>query len=740
MMSHWQGIDATMTDSRFGQIDDVELDMRALLGALLRASPWLLLGSVVFAGALYIGLNFLTPRYSAETKILIESGESEITRAGTGTEEARALLDSEGVASQVQLIGSRDIATTVVNSLGLSQRTEFNKPRFLPSFDQMLVRFGLGRPIAAGSVDERVLQRFADRLDVFSIDKTRVITVGFTSTDPQLAAQVANGVADEYLALERASRRSTNADATRWLETQIADLRTQVRTAEARVEAFRTEHGLFSGGQNNTSLAQQKLNDLNTELARLVAARSAAEAKAASVRKSLANGQTPDVPDVRDSQLIQRLREQQVALRSQVAQLSTTLLSGHPRVRELNAQLADLDAQVRREVTRILQSLEGDAATARDREADIGKDMASAKEATGRTNQDEVELRALEREATAQRDLLESYLKRFREASSRQNGDYLPVDARIISRAAVPLEPTFPQKLPITAAATIALLLLAIAIILTRELTSGRALRRISNDTPPFAPNVVPVEEATRPLDVASLSEATPSAKPLPPTEPLPPIEPSATPEPVSARVLSAETQGELNAIVDHITGRKARRVLLSTAALHSPGRPLAAVALARALSRRGNRVLLIDLHADGADGQAMAAGVRLPGLTDLFAGIATFAQVIFRDRRSRAHLIPHGLLEFSPNAAKGERFVSILDALDQTYDQILFDADSDIAMQLASQAGAVVIVADGSASDPDVVRVYEAMKAVSPVEVMVLIARAPSQAEEEASIEPAFA
>lgn len=723
-----------MTDSRLGQIDDVELDIRALLGALLRASPWLLLGSVVFAGALYIGLNFLTPRYSAETKILIESGESEITRAGTGTEEARALLDSEGIASQVQLIGSRDIATIVVNSLGLSQRAEFNKPRFLPSFDQMLVRFGLGRPIAAGSVDERVLQRFADRLDVFSIDKTRVITIDFTSTDPQLAAQVANGVAEEYLALERAARRSTNADATRWLETQIADLRTQVRAAEARVEAFRTEHGLFSGGQNNTSLAQQKLNDLNAELARLVAARSAAEAKAASVRKSLANGQTPDVPDVRDSQLIQRLREQQVALRSQVAQLSTTLLSGHPRVRELNAQLADLDAQVRREVTRILQSIEGDAATARDREADIGKDMASAKAATGRTNQDEVELRALEREATAQRDLLESYLKRFREASSRQNGDYLPVDARIISRAAVPLEPTFPKKLPITAAATIALLLLAIAIILIRELTSGRALRRISDDTLPLAPNVVRVEEATRQQDVASPSEASPPTKPLPPTGA------PATLEPAPARALSAEAQDALNSIVDHITGTKARRVLLSTAALHSPGRPLAAVALARALSRRGNRVLLIDLHADGADGHAMAAGERLPGLTDLFAGIATFAQVIFRDRRSRAHLIPHGLLEFRPDVAKGERFVSILDALDQTYDQILFDADSDMAMQLASQAGAIVIVADGSASDPHVARVYEAMKVACPGEVMMLVAEAPSQAEEEASHEPAFA
>lgn len=711
-----------MTDGRFGQIDDVELDMRALFGALLRALPLLLFLAILFAGALYVGLNFVTPRYSAETKILIESGESEITRAGAGTEEVRALLDSEGVASQVQLIGSRDLATTVVNSLGLASLKEFNKPRFLPSFDQMLVRLGLGRPVAAGTVEERVLQRFADRLDVFSIDKTRVITVGFSSTDPQLAAQVANAVADEYLALEREARRSTNADATRWLESQIAELRTRVTTAEAKVEAFRTEHGLFSGGQNNTSLAQQKLNDLNTELARLVAARSAAEAKAEMVRKGLASGATPDVPDVRDSQLIQRLREQQVALRAQIAQLSATLLPAHPRIKELNAQLGDLDAQVRREVTRILQSLEGEAATARAREADIGQDIARAKAATGQTNNDEVELRALEREATAQRDLLESYLKRYREASSRQDGNYLPADARIISRAAVPLEPTFPKKLPITAAATIALLLLAIAVIMIRELTSGRALRRISfEDAPPIVPDAVPVDGKMR------WQQEDPAVAPL------------VSSEPTLGRGLTAEAQDSLNAIVDHIVESKARRVLVSMAELSSAGRPLAAVALARALSRRGNRVLLIDLYADGADSKAMSAGERLPGLTDLFAGIASFAQVIFRDRRSRAHLIPHGLLEFGPDATKGERFVSILDALDQTYDQILLDADPEMALQLAPQAGAVIVVADGSASDPRTTRAYEAMKAVASAEVMLLIAQAPSLAE-DAAIESAVA
>jgi succinoglycan biosynthesis transport protein ExoP len=700
----------TMADGRFGQIDDVELDMRALFGALLRALPWLVLFCGLFACLLYIGLNFVTPRYQAETKILIESGESDITRADGSSQEVRALLDSEGIASQVQLISSRDLATTVIHELGLSSLRELNRPRLLPTLDQMLVGIGLGRPTPQSTPENRVLQRFAERLDVFEIDKTRVITVAFTSTNPEIAAQVANSVADEYLALERAARRSTNADATRWLESQIADLRTRVTDADAKVEAFRTEHGLFTGGQNNTSLAQQKLNDLNAELARLVAARSAAEARAEFVRKSLASGGTPDVADVRDSQLIQRLREQQVALRAQIAQLSASLLSGHPRIKELNAQLADLDSQVRAEITRILRSIEDEAATARAQEADIGRDITRARAATGENNDAEVQLRALEREATAQRDLLESYLRRFREASSRQDGNYQPADARIISRAAVPLEPVFPKKLPLTAAATVALLLLAIAIITIRELTSGRALRRITLDTPP------PPAAAAVPVDGRMRWEEEPSA--------LPPLQPVTPP---LSRGLSADLQDSLNAIVDQIVETGARRVLIAMADLGAEvGRPLAAVSLARALSRRGSRVLLLDLHADGADGKAMAVEGHAPGFTDLFAGSASFTEVIFRDRRSRAHLIPHGVLEFDAGLAEGERFVTILDALDQTYDQILLDADQDLALQLASKAGAVILVSDGSDSDPRTVRAFEALKAATSATVMLLIAEVP--------------
>ncbi len=711
-----------------GHVDDVELDMRALMRALGRSLPVVVPLFLVFAVGLYVGLGFVTPRYTAETKILIEKGESEITQTGGDSEESRVLLDAEGVASQVQLISSRDLAETVVARLQLDQLPEFYATPVADFFKGLLGRVGLGKAPDPSAREERVLQRFADKLEVYSVDKTRVINIGFSASDPILAAKVANTVAEEYLVLQREAKRASNADATRWLDSQIDALRTKVSAAEAKVESFRTASGLFMGGQNNNqSLPQQKLTDLNTEMARLEAARASADAKAAQVRKALASGSDFDIPEVLDSALVQRLREQQVALRAQVAQLSATLLSAHPRIRELNAQLADLDSQVRQAARQILGSLEGEVATAKARETEIAADFDRAKAATAQSNDSEVQLRALEREAAAERDLLESYLRRYREATSRQDGDYLPANARVISRAAVPLEPSFPKKLPITGAATVALLLLALATLMVRELMSGRALRRVTPEPPQDAP-----PPAVEPLavdgrmrwpeggDVRRLMPAVPSFAPR--------------------AVLPPEMQETLRALVDRIVATGSRRLVVTMADQPTGGRPLAAVALARQLSRRGGRVLLLDLQSDGADGAAMAPdSAPLTGFSDLFAGEASFAQAIFRDRASRAHIIPHGTEALPDDLGSDDRLGTILDALEATYDHILLDADRDLAEALAPKASTIVLVAESAASDPRTLTAHQAFAAATGAEVLLLIAdAAPKDGEGEAETEAA--
>ncbi len=458
---------------------DVDVDLRAVFGAIGRALPILLVVALLVAAGTYVLLGTAAPRYRAETMVLIETGESAITRA-TDAAATVALLDQQGIASQVQLIRSRAVALAVIEQLRLTEAAEFDPAQAPPSLFARLLGFvglGGGEEAPTAPAVGVVLDDFLTRLEVIPIAQTRVISIAFVSSDPQLAADIANAVAQQYIAQQRSVQRETTAGASQWLEGEIARLSARVVAAEEDVERFRARSDLFRTGITDVTIIAQRLADTSAELQRIRTARAEAEAKAALIRVSLESGRSLSSLEVLNSPLVQRLREQEVLLRSQIAEASATLLPGHPRLRELNAQLGDLEEAIRGEAMNILAGLDTEATLARSYEAQLAAAETDLKTAVAASSQAEVQLRALERVATAERDLLETYLSLAREAISRQNADYLPVNARIISSAAAPLDSYFPKKVPMSLAALIVTLMIGAAFMLMRELASGRATR-----------------------------------------------------------------------------------------------------------------------------------------------------------------------------------------------------------------------------------------------------------------------
>ena len=430
----------------YSTANDVDVDLRRLFGSLAQKWRRILLVSLLVTGAAFAFAWLSTPHYKAETKLIIEPRESVFTRPDAGNAESdKSVLDEEGVTSQVEVIGSTDILKQVAQKLDLSKLREFDEAADMSLFGRFLIVVGLKNDPNEIPPEERVLKRFREKLNIYRVEKSRVIVIEMSSENPELAAKIPNTIADVYLAVQRGAKLQSNADATDWLAPEIADLSKRVKDAEARVAAFRSQSDLLIG-QNNSVLATQQLSELSTELSRVRAGRGAAEATAQSVRAALQSGASLDaLPEVLSSELIQRLRERQVQLKADIADLSTTLLDNHPRIRALRSQLADLDSQIRGEAQKVLKGLETQAQTAKFRETQLIADLNTAKAASARAGDEEVELRSLEREAAAQRELLESYLTRYREASSRKDRSYLPADARIFSSAVVAVRALFPE-------------------------------------------------------------------------------------------------------------------------------------------------------------------------------------------------------------------------------------------------------------------------------------------------------
>ncbi len=224
----------------------------------------------------------------------------------------------------------------------------------------VLALFGIGRDPFRMTPEERVLDAYYDRLTAYAVDKSRVIVVEFQSRDPELAARVANSIADGYLVLQQNARQEQAKSASQWLSGEIDNLRRKVADAESRVEEFRSKSSLFVG-TNNTTLSNQQMGELNTQLNNARALRSDAVNKAGLIREMLQSGKPIEASEVLNSELMRRLSEQRVTLRAQLAEQSSTLLDNHPRIKELRAQLADLDHQIRDEASKISRSLDSDA-------------------------------------------------------------------------------------------------------------------------------------------------------------------------------------------------------------------------------------------------------------------------------------------------------------------------------------------------------------------------------------------
>src|SRR5437879_5371977 len=469
-------------------VESGDLDLHALGGALARKRNWIIVPTVLALVASVAAVNLVTARYKSESRILIDGRENVFLRPSAERNEERTALDAEAVTSQVQLIQSRDLAREIIKKNKLAERPEFDPvlQGFSP-LKSLLALVGIGRDPLSLTPEERVLEAYYDRFTAYAVDKSRVIVIEFQSRDPELAARVANSIAEGYLVLQQDARQQQAKSAGQWLSGEIGNLRKKVAESESRVEDFRSKSSLFVG-TNNTTLSNQQMGEINTQLNNARALKSDTESKARLIKDMLQGGRPIEASEVLNSELIRRLSEQRVTLRAQLAEQSSTLLGGHPRIKELKAQLADLDRQLREEAGKVSRSLDNDSRIAGGRVESLSSSLDQLKKQASSTNGQDVQLRALEREAKAQRDLLESYLAKYREATTRENIDTGPADGRIISRGGVSNIPAYPKKLPIVLIATLATLLLSAGLIATGELLRMTAPRAAAAFASPPAP------------------------------------------------------------------------------------------------------------------------------------------------------------------------------------------------------------------------------------------------------------
>ncbi|CAH1673401.1 GumC family protein [Chelatococcus asaccharovorans] len=703
-MSKFFGAGAADRDAVLRPVDD--LDVGQIWRAIMARRLWIIIPTVLACVAAVVAVNLMAPRYTAETRVILQNGDNFYTRPG-GAQELQGQIDSEAVQSQVQLIMSRDLAREAIRKLDLTNNPLFNNPdASIGLVRRVMNALGVRGEAPRINPEEQALDIFAQQLQVFQVGKSRVLAIEFTSEDSDLAARIANTVAELYIALQQTVKQEAARSASEWLASNIEPLRKRVAEAEARVEDFRAKTGLLLGSGTAT-LPTQQLADLSAQLAASRTAQSDAQAKANMIRSMLGSGNLLEIPDVANNDLVRRLTEQRIALRTQLALESRNLLPEHPRIKELNAQLADLDSQIRLAAERAVRAFESDARLAGSRVDSLVAAINTQKQVAVDANENEVKLRALELDARSEREQLEGFLAKYREAQVRDSRDAAPADARIVSRAVAPSVPSFPKKIPIILIATLATFALTFVGVLSLELVSGRAT--VAREEESYGPVAAPMTQATQepfltlpaPIDAEFRDVGAQQA-----------------PSPGSSPGSSGTFDVILSKLALPENNERGRRLFVAEATV-AAGNTDMARALARHLSRRA-RVVLINLVAN------RDADFDEPGLTDLVTEHAGFSDVLGREAGSRLHVMAHGTQPSEVLVRDPDAIALSLSALDQTYDWVVCGLspglDPAILGAFASRTDGSVLVAREGESEEATLSAYQNLQELGAQNIVVAV------------------
>ena len=653
-----------------------DLDWLGLGRTLWRRKLFLLGFVVIVLGLTAAYVSRLPPAFEAEALVMLNDRQAQVS---PDIPEVLAGLppNEEGLQGQLLLIKSRSMAERMTDQLNLHMLPEFN-PTLRPKSANFVSWFDPVRLIPAAILDRlprawadtlmttsssaemtdqqraallraEIVERVMSNIVAEPANRSTVIGLKFISTEPELAALGANTLARLYLAEQLETKQTASRRAREFLEHEIERLRTSVASAEQAIQDYRRQSGL--GGALPD---EQQLSGLTTQLVLSRSERAQAEARLRQVER-LVNSETDLVAAAQllDSPVLNELRARELDLNRQRAELSSEFGERHPRMVNLRAEQATLEQRKQAEIRQIAQRLRDEVQVLRSREATLEANIDSLKSQLAEYHESEIGLDALQRDADADRELLETYINRAKEIASQQKAQ--EPDARVISRATLPDEPTYPRRELIFGVALVgALLAGSLAVFGLEQLDNTfRSSEQIEDLIGLPALGLVPA--------ITGLDKRYGAPQDYVLDNPN---------SPFGEAVRSLRTAMLLTSM-----GAPPKTVLL-TSSIPGEGKTSMAMCLARVHARSGRRTLIVDCDVRRPRLHELTGVANQAGLSDVLLQDRELNEVVHTDERSGAHFVTAGGPVPDPAALlASDRMRRLLKDVASRYDLVIVDS-----------------------------------------------------------------
>jgi succinoglycan biosynthesis transport protein ExoP len=452
------------------------IDIKKLFLPILRFK-WRILTFALLVTALSVFVVLsITPIYSAKSTLLIEAAQAKAIKI----EEVYGINSGqqEYYLTQFEIIKSRSIAERVFNELDLINHPAFNQPPswFAELKSQLMSQLSfipqelvtVDSQIAQDIAKHELIDIFAQNINISPLSKTQLVSISYESSDSELAAQVANTVGDTYIISQLEAKLGMIQKANVWLSGRLEDLRLNLDQSEYKLERFKVENGLVDV-EGVTALDAKELERLSDEITVARSSKAQADSFIAVVRRYGATdiSRLESLPEVTSHQSVQNVKREVVFVERKVSELQQIYGPKHPKMIAARAELTAVQQNLYKQISRLVQGIEGEAQTASQKLRALEAQFSQAKGAYQNLSTKDIDYQRLLREVDTNRQLFDSFLARQKETAVTGNFDS-PV-ARFTDRAVVSLLPAKPKKKVIVIMAFIASLGFAMVLVLVLD-------------------------------------------------------------------------------------------------------------------------------------------------------------------------------------------------------------------------------------------------------------------------------
>jgi succinoglycan biosynthesis transport protein ExoP len=646
-------------------------------GFLRRQYSVIIFAAVLSLAASAIYLRIAAPTYTAQVKVLFGNPKAQSIQQQSVL--AEAIVDVSQIETQMQVLTSKAIASSVINQLKLADDPEFKEPgrSWRSTIQEWL---GSAPPPRPADPMDRLVDEFGKRMSAVRLGYSTVIEISYSASSADRASEIANAIANTYVTDQLNAKLEASRTAAGWLQDRLRELGQQALTAERAVSAFKSQNNIVAA--NGKMMDEERVTELNS---RLVAARaqtseitarlnrletviSANPAESLSIGNLDASGS-----DALGNPIINNLRQQYLEYARKEFEWSARYGADHLAVVNLRTTMKGVRASILEEVRRLAATARSDLEVAKQRQQEFEKQLAQAIAQSRTANSAELTVRELETNAKTYRSLYESFLQRY--MGTVQQESFPIAEARVISPAAPPQGKSKPNSALILAIGLLGGIALGTGLGFLRDVMDRvfRTSAQIEAALQLPCLSLVPLlkNQPKAPLSRPALVDKDFEHRTI--------SRSSATYWAVTAMPLSrfAESMRSIKLAIDLNSTQASNKIIGITSALPNEGKSTIVASLAQTIAHAGKRVIVVDCDLRNPSLSANLAPNANAGIIDVLSGARSLEETLWRDANVNLALLPSSKktpLFHTSEILSTEQISKLFDKLRATYDYVIVD------------------------------------------------------------------